>query len=110
MNENINQVQKERNHMNVTKAKLPNHLCRNSNFSRDESSTTIESLLEIIKKTLESGENILISGFGKFIVKEKESRKGRNPQTGTDLTLDARRVVIFKCSKNLRDKLNVEKK
>jgi len=71
--------------MTVTKAKLIDHLCRNSNFSRDESSTTIESLLEIIKKTLESGEDILISGFGKFIVKEKSERRGRNPATGNDL-------------------------
>jgi len=96
--------------MNVTKAKLIDHLCRNSNFSRDESISTIESLLEIIKRTLESGEGILISGFGKFIVKEKNKRRGRNPATGNDLTLDARRVVIFKCSNNLREKMNVEKK
>ena len=96
--------------MNVNKAYLIDHLYRNCGFSRDESSTTIEALLEIIKHTLESGENILISGFGKFIVKEKTSRRGRNPATGNDLTLDARRVVTFKCSKNLREKLNVKKK
>ena len=96
--------------MNVTKAHLINHLYRNSSFSKDESSATIESLLEIIKHTLESGENVLISRFGKFIVKEKNKRRGRNPETGNDLTLDARRIVTFKCSKNLREKLNVEKK
>jgi integration host factor subunit alpha len=96
--------------MNVTKAKLIDHLYKSSNFSKDESSTTIDSLLEIIKSTLESGEDLLISGFGKFIVKEKSKRRGRNPATGNDLILDARRVVIFKCSKNLRDKLNVKKK
>ena len=96
--------------MKVTKTHLIDHLYRNCGFSRDESSTTIESLLEIIKKTLESGEDILISGFGKFTVKDKTKRRGRNPQTGNDLILDARRVVIFKCSKNLKDKLNVKKK
>jgi integration host factor subunit alpha len=96
--------------MNVNKAHLINHLYRNHNLSRDESSTTIEALLEIIKHTLESGEDVLISGFGKFIVKEKKSRRGRNPETGKDLFLDARRIVTFKCSKNLREKINVEKK
>ena len=96
--------------MKVNKARLVDHLYRNSGFLRDESSTTVESLLEIIKKTLESGEDVLISRFGKFIVKEKRSRKGRNPETGDDLTLDARRVVTFKCSKNLREKINVKKK
>ena len=96
--------------MNVNKAHLIDHLYRNSSFSRDESATTVESLLEIIKRTLESGEDILISGFGKFIVKEKNKRRGRNPHTGKDLFLDARRIVIFKCSKNLKDKLNVKKK
>ena len=83
--------------MTITKAHLIDHLHRNHNLSRDESTTTIEALLEIIKHTLESGESILISRFGKFILKDKTSRRGRNPQTGNDLTLDARRVVIFKC-------------
>jgi integration host factor subunit alpha len=63
-------------------------------------------LLEIIKSTLESGEDVLISGFGKFEVKEKNARRGRNPQTGSDLMLGARRVVIFKCSGVLREKMN----
>ena len=96
--------------MNVNKAHLIDQLYRNHNFSRDESSTTIEALLEIIKHTLESGENLLISRFGKFILKEKNKRRGRNPETGKDLFLDARRIVTFKCSKNLREKINVEKK
>ncbi len=96
--------------MTITKSHLINHICRNHNLSRDESTTTIEALLEIIKHTLESGEDLLISGFGKFIVKEKTSRRGRNPATGNDLILDARRIVTFRCSKNLREKINVEKK
>ena len=96
--------------MTITKSHLINHLHRNHDLSREESISTIESLLEIIKHTLESGENLLISGFGKFIVKEKKSRRGRNPATGNDLILDARRIVTFKYSKNLREKMNVKKK
>jgi integration host factor subunit alpha len=96
--------------MKVTKAKLIDQLYRNCDFSRDESTATIKALLEIIKHTLESGEDLLISRFGKFTVKEKNKRRGRNPATGKDLFLDARRIVIFKCSKNLREKINVKKK
>ena len=96
--------------MTITKSQLINHLYRNHNLSRDEASATIEALLEIIKKTLESGENLLVSGFGKFILKNKTSRRGRNPATGKDLFLDARRIVTFRCSKNLREKINVKKK
>ena len=67
---------------------------------------TVETLLEIIKRTLEGGEDVLISGFGKFCVKDKRQRRGRNPATGSAMTLDARRVVTFKCSGRLRDKIN----
>ena len=96
--------------MTVTKAKLIEHLYRNHDLTREESSITIESLFEIIKHTLESGEDILISGFGKFCVRDKTKRKGRNPQTGNSLILDARRVVTFKCSRTLRKNLNKKKK
>ncbi|MEE8430551.1 MAG: integration host factor subunit alpha [Candidatus Desulfatibia sp.] len=75
-------------------------------FSRGQSVETVEILLEIIKKTLESGEDILISGFGKFCVKEKAERRGRNPATGGDMMLPPRKVVTFKCSGKLRDKVN----
>jgi len=67
---------------------------------------TIESLLEIIKGTLEKGDDVLVSGFGKFCVKQKKERRGRNPATGSDLTLRSRKVVTFKCSGKLRDKVN----
>jgi integration host factor subunit alpha len=66
----------------------------------------IDSILEIIKKTLENGEDVLITGFGKFSVKNKNERRGRNPATGENLTLGSRRVVLFRCSPVLRDKLN----
>jgi len=65
-----------------------------------------ESLQEIIKQTLESGEDVLISGFGKFCVREKKKRPGRNPQTGENVIIDARRVVTFQCSELLRGEIN----
>ena len=75
-------------------------------FTKKKSVDIIESLLEIIKQRLERGEDVLISGFGKFCVKEKKSRRGRNPATGSDLVLRARRIVTFKCSGKLRNKIN----
>ncbi len=75
-------------------------------FTKKKSVETVESLLEIIKKTLESGEDVLISGFGKFCVKNKKERRGRNPATGSDLILRQRKVVTFKCSGKLREKIN----
>ena len=66
----------------------------------------VESLLEIMKKELEKGENLLISGFGKFCVKEKKQRRGRNPQTSEEMMLRERRVVTFRCSGVLRNKIN----
>ena len=75
-------------------------------FTKKKSVEIIESLLEIIKGTLEKSEDVLISGFGKFCVKHKKQRRGRNPATGTDLTLKERKVVTFKCSGKLRDKIN----
>ncbi len=75
-------------------------------FSRRQSVETVETLLEIMKKTLESGEDVMISGFGRFCVKEKTERRGRNPATGDDLMLAPRRVVTFKCSGKLRERVN----
>ncbi|MDA9761804.1 integration host factor subunit alpha [Desulfobacterales bacterium] len=75
-------------------------------FTKKVSLDTVESLLEIIKQTLEAEEDVLISGFGKFCVKDKKSRRGRNPATGSDMTLWGRRVVTFKCSGKLRNKIN----
>ena len=75
-------------------------------FTKKQSVDIIESLLEIIKQQLENGEDVLISGFGKFCVKEKNKRRGRNPATGSDLILSERKVVTFKCSGKLRNKIN----
>ena len=75
-------------------------------FTKKKSVDIIESLLDIIKSTLEKSEDVLISGFGKFCVKEKKQRRGRNPATGADLMLKERKVVTFKCSGKLRKKIN----
>ena len=75
-------------------------------LSKKKSVEVIESLLEIIKRSLESSEDVLISGFGKFCVKDKAKRRGRNPATGEDLMLRGRRVVTFKCSGKLRHKID----
>jgi integration host factor subunit alpha len=77
-------------------------------FTKKKSVEVIESLLEIIKKTLENGDDVLVSGFGKFCVKNKKQRRGRNPATGSDLILRERKVVTFKCSGKLRNKINGE--
>lgn len=76
-------------------------------LSKKEAVDAVESLLELIKGALEKGDDVLISGFGKFCVKKKKQRRGRNPATGTDLTLDKRKVVTFKCSGKLRETINV---
>jgi integration host factor subunit alpha len=75
-------------------------------FTKKQSVEIIETLLEIMKSTLEKGEDVLISGFGKFCIKRKKERRGRNPATGTDLILKERKVVTFKCSGKLRNKIN----
>ena len=75
-------------------------------FTKKKSVDIIETLLGIIKNTLEKSEDVLISGFGKFCVKDKKQRRGRNPATGNDLILRERRVVTFKCSGKLRKKIN----
>ena len=59
-----------------------------------------------MKKTLESGDDVMISNFGKFCVKEKRERRGRNPSTGQEMILKPRKVVTFKCSGTLREKIN----
>ena len=75
-------------------------------FTKKVAVDAVESLLEIIKQTLEAEEDVLISGFGKYCVKDKRPRRGRNPATGTDMELWGRRVVTFKCSGKLRERIN----
>ena len=92
--------------MSLTKANIVDSICNHSGCSKTQSIDLMESILEAIKKPLESGEDVLISGFGKFCVKEKSERRGRNPQAGGDLMLGSRRLVIFKCSSLLKEKIN----
>ena len=75
-------------------------------FTKKKSIDIVETLLEIIKSTLENEDDVLISGFGKFCLKNKNQRRGRNPATGSDLMLRERKVVTFKCSGKLRNKIN----
>jgi integration host factor subunit alpha len=92
--------------MTLTKAAIVETVAEQIGYTKNQSSDMIETLLEIIKRTLESGEDVLVSGFGKFCVKEKQERRGRNPSTGEDMMMEPRRVVTFKCSGKLRDKIN----
>lgn len=92
--------------MKLTKTEIIEALFLQMGIQKNESKKVVESLLEIIKSTLESGEDVLVSGFGKFCVMDKRERKGRNPATGEKAILPARRVVTFKCSGKLREKVN----
>lgn len=94
--------------MALTKSQLIDAIAEQNGFNLKKSAETVEIILEIIKSKLASGEDVLISGFGKFCVKEKRERRGRNPATGENMTLAPRRVVTFKCSGSLRDRVNKE--
>jgi len=92
--------------MALTKADIFEAVQSELGFPKKQSADIIESLIESIKSTLESSEDVLISGFGKFCVNEKRQRRGRNPATGEGLMLAPRRVVTFKCSGKQRDRIN----
>ena len=96
--------------MTLTKANIVESVHHNLQLPKSDSVQVVESLLDIIKRTLASGEDVLISGFGKFCVRDKGKRKGRNPQTGEDLMLGSRRVVTFRCSGILKDRVNGEER
>ena len=93
--------------MVLTKADLINKVYNSrTTLTKKEARETVETILRIIKSSLENGDDVLLSGFGKFNVKAKSSRKGRNPITGKSMMLDARKVVTFKPSGKLRQKVN----
>jgi integration host factor subunit alpha len=92
--------------MKLIKADLIDSIYRQACLSKKQSAQVVESLIDVIKDSLENGGDILISGLGKFCVRDKSRRRGRNPWTGKELTLDERRVVRFKCSGVLRGKIN----
>jgi integration host factor subunit alpha len=91
--------------MALTKEKLITHL-ETLGMGRQESRLVVESLLKIMKETLSRGEDLLISGFGKFSVRQKRAQRGRNPKTKERITLAARKVLVFKASGVLRKRIN----
>jgi integration host factor subunit alpha len=92
--------------MTLTKLDMVESVAKQNGWPKTKSFEIVETLLEIIKKSLESGEDVLISGFGKFCVKKKKQRRGRNPATGEDMMLAPRRIVTFKWSPKLKIKVN----
>jgi integration host factor subunit alpha len=90
----------------MTKADLVERIQANTGFTKKESADMLESVFSIMKNTLEAGEKIKIAGFGNFEVKQKKDRRGRNPQTGESITIEAIRILSFKPSMLLRQKLN----
>ncbi|HBZ70217.1 MAG TPA: integration host factor subunit alpha [Deltaproteobacteria bacterium] len=90
----------------MTKADIVEHIYEKVGFSKKESAELVEKVFAIIKDTLAAGEKVKISGFGNFVVREKNARKGRNPQTGEEIRLAARRVLTFKPSLVLKNVLN----
>jgi integration host factor subunit alpha len=92
--------------MTLTKVQIVESIHDQIGLPKNKSTEIVETLLEVIKSTLASGEDVMISNFGKFCVKEKAERKGRNPATGDDLMLEPRKVVTFTCSGKLRNRVN----
>ena len=92
--------------MALSKRLIIDRIYNNCGCSKSKATELTDSILETIKKSLESGEDVLITGFGKFCIREKNARRGRNPYTGEGLPLDARRVVTFRCSEVLKDRIN----
>jgi integration host factor subunit alpha len=92
--------------MTLTKAHIVEAIAEQNKFTKKKSMETVETILELIKTSLVSGDDVLISGFGKFCVNAKKERRGRNPATGESIILAPKRVVTFKCSGKLREKIN----
>jgi integration host factor subunit alpha len=92
--------------MALTKIQIVESIRNEIGIPKNKSTEIVETLLEVIKSTLASGEDVMISNFGRFCVKEKKERRGRNPSTGDDLMLEPRKIVKFRCSGKLRDRIN----
>ena len=90
----------------MTKIDIIQNVCDKLGFSKKDSAKIVESVFDVMKDHLEKGEKIKISGFGNFVVKDKKSRRGRNPQSGQEIEITARRVLTFKSSQVLRKALN----
>jgi len=92
--------------MALTKASIIESIYGKLGLPKKNCAELVDTLLEVMKSQLQNGEDVLISGFGKFCVKDKKQRRGRNPATGHDMMLDKRRVITFRCSSVLRDRIN----
>ena len=92
--------------MTLTKGHIINDIRSITDLNKAKAERSVEAFLETIKDSLQSGEDVLISGFGKFCVRNKAQWKGRNPRTGDDMMLPPRRVITFQCSPVLRGKIN----
>ena len=90
----------------MTKADIIEAIYEKVGISKKETSETIHTILDTLKNTLESGENVKISGFGNFVVRHKRARRGRNPQTGDEITISDRKVITFKASNVLKELIN----
>jgi integration host factor subunit alpha len=99
-------IQKGHKQMTLTKTQIVEAIQAEKGFTQKQARESVEILIELIRKSLENGEDVLLTGFGKFSVKEKTERKGRNPATGETMMLAARKVITFKSSGKLRDKVN----
>jgi integration host factor subunit alpha len=92
----------------MTKADMVEKIYEKIGFSKKESAELVETVFDIIKTTLEQGEKIKIAGFGNFVIKEKADRRGRNPQTGDEITISARKILTFKPSQVLKSAINTK--
>jgi len=90
----------------LTKARIVQAVVETNGYTQRKATETVETILELIKGPLESGDDVLISGFGKFCVQKKAQRKGRNPSTGKDMMMAPRKRIVFRCSGKLREKIN----
>lgn len=90
----------------MTKADLIENIYLKTGFSKKESADIVEMVFDLMKETLEDGEKIKIAGFGNFVVKEKDSRRGRNPQTGDEIEISSRKILTFKPSQVLKASIN----
>jgi len=92
--------------MALTKASIIESIYGKLGLPKKNCAELVDTLLEVMKSQLQNGEDVLISGFGKFCVKDKKQRRGRNPATGHEMMLDQRKVITFRCSSVLRDRIN----
>ena len=92
--------------MALTKKEMVSSLVEQTKLDTQTATRSVEAIIELMKSALASGDDVLVSGFGKFSVNEKDSRKGRNPAPGEEMMLPSRKVVTFKCSGKLRDRVN----